>query len=95
MDGTLSLFELTKLVSPARNAGSTSATKKQGVSYEDVDPHQMQSPAGLIINQQASARADTNVQNNPAINEQAQAAVLIAAAEQGTPLCERCLEQAV
>jgi hypothetical protein len=92
LDGTLSLFELTKPVSPVRNSSSTNSPEKYKVSYDDVDARQMQSPSDLLINQQPSAKLDATPKNDPVVNEQAQAAVLMAAAEQGVALCELCLE---
>lgn len=88
MDGSLSLFETLGHVS-ASHTNVTPSVKKPQIVYDDVDPRQMQSPADLIIYQERSP-TPVATQKNETLNEQAQIAVLIAAAEQGTPLCELC-----
>lgn len=88
-DGSLSLYEAVAHTSSA--GGRSAPSSSQGVLYEPINPRKMQAPSNMIIEQERSKPAAT--QKVESINEQAQAAVLVAAAAQGAPLCELCKKQ--
>ena len=87
-EGTLSLFEISAHVS-APQSKSASSVSKPSVVYDEVDPRKMRSSVDLQSYQERPFRPSSSAKTEM-VDEHAQIAVLIAAAEQGAPLCELC-----
>jgi len=89
VEGTLCLFETVGHASASHCASAASPGGNQSPVYESVDPRKMQSPTNLTNRQEPTPRP-VAIQKAEQMNEEAQAAVLVEAAAQGTPLCAIC-----
>ncbi len=84
--GRIVLFELVKTKAVVKSSSGQSVE-----AYEYIDINQIQSSADIAINRPPTPKVVTN--DEPGVDEQAQIAVLIAAAKSGVPFCEMCAKQ--
>ncbi|MET0357766.1 MAG: hypothetical protein ABW044_13370, partial [Cellvibrio sp.] len=87
--GSIVLFEFANSAMPEPKRASSKPSK---VVEEFVDVSEMKSSSELAISQPATPKMSPTPENT-AIDEQAQVAVLIAAAKSGAAFCEKCSKQ--